>query len=94
MTDMLVSNSKRGQALANVLGDSPAALMRGHGAAVVGATVKEAVGRAYYLDSNARLQEQAMLLGGRVTYFEPEEANKTAPRGWLRTRVGCVETQA
>jgi len=80
MTDMLVSNPKRGQALAKVLGDHPAALMRGHGAAVVGASVKEAVGRAYYLDSNARLQEQAILLGGKVTYFEPEEAKKTAPQ--------------
>jgi len=80
MTDMLVSNPKRGQALAKVLGDHPAALMRGHGAAVVGATLKEAVGRAYYLDLNARLQEQAILLGGIVTYFEPEEARKTAPQ--------------
>jgi ribulose-5-phosphate 4-epimerase/fuculose-1-phosphate aldolase len=85
MTDMLVSNPKRGQALAKVLGNYPAALMRGHGAAVVGATVKEAVGRAYYLDLNARLQEQAMLLGGKVTYFEPEEAKKTAPQdGFVR----------
>jgi len=80
MTDMLISNPKRGQALAKLLGDHPAALMRGHGAAVVGATVKEAVGRAYYLDLNAKLQEQAMLLGGKVTYFEPEEARKTAPQ--------------
>src|SRR5579863_9704790 len=80
MTDMLISNPKRGQALAKLLGDHPGALMRGHGAAVVGATVKEAVGRAYYLDLNARLQEQAMLLGGKVTYFEPEEAKKTAPQ--------------
>jgi ribulose-5-phosphate 4-epimerase/fuculose-1-phosphate aldolase len=92
MTDMLVSNAKRGQALAKVLGDHPAALLRGHGAVVVGATVKEAVGRAYYLDSNARLQEQAILLGGKVTYFEAEEAKKTAPQdgferawdGWKR----------
>jgi HCOMODA/2-hydroxy-3-carboxy-muconic semialdehyde decarboxylase len=68
-----------------VLGNYPAALMRGHGAAVVGATVKEAVGRAVYLDSNARLEEQAILLGGKVTYFEPEEARKTAPQdGFVR----------
>jgi len=67
MTDMLVSDQKRGQALAKVLGNHPAALMRGHGAAVVGATVKEAVGRAVYLDLNARVQEQAILLGGKVT---------------------------
>ena len=85
MTDMLVSNPKRAQALAKVLGDHPAALMRGHGAAVVGATVKEVVGRAYYLDLNAKLQQQAMLLGGKVTYFEAEEARKTAPQdGYVR----------
>jgi ribulose-5-phosphate 4-epimerase/fuculose-1-phosphate aldolase len=85
MTDMLVSNPKRGMALAKVLGDHTAALMRGHGAAVVGSTIKEVVGRAYYLDLNARLQEQAILLGGTVTYFEPEEARKTAPQdGFVR----------
>jgi ribulose-5-phosphate 4-epimerase/fuculose-1-phosphate aldolase len=85
MTDMLVSDQKRGQALAKSLGDRPAALMRGHGAAVVGATVKEAVGRAIYLDLNARVQEQAILLGGKVTYFESEEAKKTAPQdGFVR----------
>ena len=85
MTDMLVSNPKRGLALAKVLGDHPAALMRGHGAVIVGATVKEVVGRAIYLDSDARLQEQAMLLGGKVTYFEPEEAKKaTQQDGYAR----------
>lgn len=85
MTDMLISTPKRGQALAKVLGNHPAALMRGHGAAVVGSTIKEVVGRAYYLDMNARLQEQAILLGGKVTYFEPEEAKKTAPQdGYVR----------
>jgi ribulose-5-phosphate 4-epimerase/fuculose-1-phosphate aldolase len=47
---------------------------------VVGETVKVAVGRAVYLDLDARVQEQAMLLGGKVTYFESEEAKKTAPQ--------------
>ena len=85
VTDMLVSSQKRGQALAKVLGNCPAALMRGHGAVVVGESVKEAVGRAIYLDLNARMQEQAILLGGKVTYFEPEEAKKTAPQdGYVR----------
>ena len=77
MTDMLVSSPKRGRALATVLGNHPAALMRGHGAAVVGETLKVAVGRAVYLDINAKVQEQAMLLGGNVKYFEPEESRKT-----------------
>ncbi len=85
MTDMLISNPKRGQGLAKTLGDHPAALMRGHGAAVVGESIKVAVGRAVYLDLNARVQEQAILLGGKVTYFEAEEARKTAPQdGFVR----------
>ena len=85
VTDMLVSDPKRGRALAKTLGNYPAALMRGHGAAVVGVSVKEAVGRAIYLDLNARMQEQAILLGGKVTYFEAEEAKKTAPQdGYVR----------
>ncbi len=77
MTDMLVSSAKRGRALATVLGNHPAALMRGHGAAIVGLTIKEVVGRAIYLDLNAKVQEQAILLGGSVKYFEPEESRKT-----------------
>jgi ribulose-5-phosphate 4-epimerase/fuculose-1-phosphate aldolase len=94
MTDMLISNPKRGQALAKLLGDHPAALMRGHGAVVVGGTVKEVVGRAYYLDSNARLQEQAILLGGKVTYFEPEEAKKTAPQDGFERAWGVWKQKA
>ncbi len=94
MTDMLVSNPKRGQALAKLLGDHPAALMRGHGAVVVGGTVKEVVGRAYYLDSNARLQEQAILLGGKVIYFEPEEARKTAPQDGYERAWGVWKQKA
>lgn len=94
MTDMLVSTPKRGQALAKLLGDSPAALMRGHGAAVVGSTIKEVVGRAYYLDMNARLQEQAILLGGKVTYFEPEEAKKTAPQDGFERAWGVWKRKA
>ena len=94
MTDMLVSDQKRGQALAKVLGNHPAALMRGHCAAVVGATVKEAVGRAVYLDLNARVQEQAILLGGKVTYFEPEEARKTAPQDGFERAWGVWKQKA
>jgi len=94
MTDMLISDPKRGQALAKLLGDHPAALMRGHGAVVVGGTVKEVVGRAYYLDSNARLQEQAILLGGKVTYFEPEEAKKAAPQDGYERAWGVWKQKA
>lgn len=76
MTDMLVRTPALGQALARTLGDKPAALMRGHGAVVVGANLVEAVGRSIYLQMNARLQAQAMALGEPLTYLDPEEVRK------------------
>jgi HCOMODA/2-hydroxy-3-carboxy-muconic semialdehyde decarboxylase len=50
--------------------------MRGHGAVVVGASLPQAVFRSVYTEVNARLQAQAIALGGSggVTYLSPEEA--------------------
>ena len=75
MTDLLVRTPALAQALARTLGASAAALMRGHGAVVVGPTVQHAVARSVYMELNARLQQQAMALGP-VTYLDPEEARK------------------
>ena len=75
-TDMLVRNAALGQALARTLGARPVALMRGHGAVVVAEALPEAVFRSVYTEVNARLQGQAMALGGTVTYLDPEEARK------------------
>ena len=74
MTDMLVKDQASARALAQVLATRPAALMRGHGAVVVGAALPIAVGRAIYLDLNARMQAQAIALGGQPVYLDPEEA--------------------
>jgi ribulose-5-phosphate 4-epimerase/fuculose-1-phosphate aldolase len=63
-TDMLVRNSAIGKSLAQTLGDKSVVLMRGHGDVTVGPTVKVAVFRAYYTDVDARLQSQAIALGG------------------------------
>lgn len=77
MTDMLIRSPELGRALAKTLGSKPAALMRGHGAVVVADSLHVVVGRAYYMNMNARLQEQAILLGGSVNYLDPVEAQKT-----------------
>jgi ribulose-5-phosphate 4-epimerase/fuculose-1-phosphate aldolase len=74
--DMLVGNSALGKSLAQTLGDKPVVLMRGHGDVTVGPTVKMAVFRAYYTDVNAKLQSQAMALGGEVNYLTPGEGEK------------------
>ena len=73
-TDMLVRNAALGRALAQTLGARPVALMRGHGAVVVGPNIQNAVFRSVYTEMNARLQAQAMTLGGPVTYLDDEEA--------------------
>ena len=77
MTDMLIRSPELGKALAQALGSKPAALMRGHGAVVTADSLHIVVGRAYYMNMNARLQEQAILLGGSVNYLDPVEAKKT-----------------
>ena len=76
MTDMLVRNATLGQSLARVLGSAPVALMRGHGAVVVGTSLPAVVFRSVYTEVNARLQMQAMALGGPVVYLDPEEAKR------------------
>jgi ribulose-5-phosphate 4-epimerase/fuculose-1-phosphate aldolase len=73
MTDMLIGNRELGRALAKVLGDKNVALMRGHGNVVVAGTLPMAVFRAVYTEVNARLQAQAIALGGPINFLAPEE---------------------
>jgi HCOMODA/2-hydroxy-3-carboxy-muconic semialdehyde decarboxylase len=75
-TDMLVRDPARGKSLAQMLGDKPVVLMRGHGDVTVGPTVKMAVFRAYYTDVDAKLQSQAIALGGEINYLTPGEGAK------------------
>jgi HCOMODA/2-hydroxy-3-carboxy-muconic semialdehyde decarboxylase len=81
MTDMLVRDPARGQAMARSLGSKPAVLMRGHGVAVVGPGLPFAVGRSIYLDLNARIQLQAVGLGGAVNYLDPAESQEILKSG-------------
>jgi ribulose-5-phosphate 4-epimerase/fuculose-1-phosphate aldolase len=74
MTNLLIESPALGRALAQTLGHKPAALMRGHGAVVVADSIPSVVGRSVYLAMNARLQAQALALGGQITYVDPEEA--------------------
>ncbi|HYC16166.1 MAG TPA: class II aldolase/adducin family protein [Pseudolabrys sp.] len=91
MTDMLIRNPTLGHNLAEVLGDHPAALMRGHGAVITGPSLPRVVGRTIFLALNASLQAQAMSMGGPITYMDPEEARKIEEReghGLARTWEG------
>jgi HCOMODA/2-hydroxy-3-carboxy-muconic semialdehyde decarboxylase len=72
-TDMLVGTQQLGDALARTLGSGNVALMRGHGMVVVGASIPEAVFRAYYTGEDARLEAEALRLG-TPTYLNAAEA--------------------
>lgn len=72
-TDLLIRNQALGQALAQDLGQSAVALMRGHGNVVVGFSIQQVVFRAIYTEGNARLQSEAMRMG-EVNFLTPGEA--------------------
>jgi HCOMODA/2-hydroxy-3-carboxy-muconic semialdehyde decarboxylase len=81
-TDLLVKTPPLGKALAKTLGIKPAALMRGHGAVVVGENLPRAVGRSVYLELSARMQMQALLLAGdkgSITYLDDAEVQASVP---------------
>jgi ribulose-5-phosphate 4-epimerase/fuculose-1-phosphate aldolase len=74
ITNLLVSDAARGKALAETLAQHPVALMRGHGDVVVGPDLRRTVARTIYTEVNARLQLQAVTLGGPINFIAPEEA--------------------
>ena len=73
MTDLLIRDNRLGRALAETLGKKSVALMRGHGNVCVGPNIMTAVYRAVYTEVNARLQAQAIALGGEITFMDPQE---------------------
>jgi ribulose-5-phosphate 4-epimerase/fuculose-1-phosphate aldolase len=97
-SDLLVKDPFLGKALATTLGAKPAALMRGHGAVVVGENLPRAVGRSVYLELSARLQMQAMTLagpGGKITYLDEAEVKASDPvqnyaRAWPMWRAKAL----
>ena len=76
ISNMLVSNNALGKSLAETLGESNVALMRGHGNVIVAKTVQMAVFRAVYTEVNARLQLQTASLGGPINFLANEEGAK------------------
>ena len=76
-TDLLIRNQALGEALAQTLGASNVALMRGHGSVTVGTSIQQAVFRGIYTESNARLQMQAAQLGA-IEFLTEGEAQATS----------------
>ncbi len=73
-TDLLVRNMTQGRSLAKVLDGGTIALMRGHGSVVAGKGIQEVVQACVGMDKNARVQLQAMQLGGVIPLHPGEIA--------------------
>jgi ribulose-5-phosphate 4-epimerase/fuculose-1-phosphate aldolase len=70
---LMINNAKMGSALARTLGADSVVLIRGHGNAVVGASLPWAVFRAIYTQLNARAELDAINLGQDVVYLNDDE---------------------
>ena len=78
MTNNLVTNSARGKALTEVLGDRPVALLRGT-ATWWWPDVRRTVARAIYTEVNARMLLQAVALGGPITSSIRRRISRSRP---------------
>lgn len=78
-TNLLISSVDMGRDFAGVMGGGRSALMRGHGSTVVGASIREAVYTAVYLEVNANLQIQASALGA-ITFLTDGEIDRIQSR--------------
>ena len=97
-TDLLVKTPELGRALADLLATKAAALMRGHGAVVVGENLPRAIGRSIYLEMNAQMQLQALALAGakgKITFLDDGEVQASVPsqdygRAWPLWRARAL----
>ena len=72
--DLLIRDKNLGEALATSLGRKNFVLMRGHGATIAAPSVEVAVFRAYYAESNAKLQLSAMTMNSPINFLNEKEA--------------------
>jgi HCOMODA/2-hydroxy-3-carboxy-muconic semialdehyde decarboxylase len=88
-TDIVISGSEKGAALAEALGDKSVVLLRAHGVVVVAPSLQAAVFRAVFTEISARVQLQAAVLGAPIAALDAEEGRKadainlaTVGRSW------------
>ena len=70
---LLITNNEQGATLAEVLGDKPVALMRGHGNLVVASDIPRVVHRALYTEINAKQLATALSFGRPIKYIAEDE---------------------
>jgi ribulose-5-phosphate 4-epimerase/fuculose-1-phosphate aldolase len=101
-TTLLVTDMAQGRDLADRLADDRAVLMRGHGFATAGRSLREVVRLAVNMPRNARVLLDAIRLGGPVKGLSTGEIDRRLEmrpdgaefyRAWeyWATRAGCAE---
>src|SRR5208282_7592 len=102
-TNMLVTNMAQGRDLAKCMGKGHVALMRGHGFASAARSIIEVVRLSVYLPRNARVQMNAIRMGGkpkplskgeiaaRFAGYEPASAETWRAWEYWATRAGCAD---
>ena len=88
-TDIVINNAAKGAALAEKLADKPVALLRAHGMVAVAPSLPVAIFRAIFTVVSAKIQHQAMALGGPLAALDEEEGRiadivnvETVGRSW------------
>jgi ribulose-5-phosphate 4-epimerase/fuculose-1-phosphate aldolase len=74
-----VESPERAAEIATLLGPAKAVILRGHGAVVVGHSIREVCMLALYLEESARLQVEAIKLGA-PNFVSQSEAERIAKR--------------
>ena len=74
----LINTPALGKALAQTLGGGTVVLLRAHGDAVVGRSVRAVVSNAIATETSARLQMQALSLGTPIKFLSPQEIKNQA----------------
>jgi HCOMODA/2-hydroxy-3-carboxy-muconic semialdehyde decarboxylase len=95
--DLNICTVPQASAMARALGPHCIVLLRGHGAVVVGSSIRQCVRHAVIAETNARAQIEAAILGGVhfLTASEIDFARRMAPkdadrawRHWKRKAMG------
>jgi ribulose-5-phosphate 4-epimerase/fuculose-1-phosphate aldolase len=81
-----VESPVRAAEMAGLLGDAKALMLRGHGAVVVGKSLRELCMLALFLEESARLQAEAMRLG-TPNFLDRDEAERIAKRTFKPSSV-------
>lgn len=86
-TPASINTRPMADALAQVLGKRPSALMKSHGAVTVGKTIVEAFVLAVYLEENAQRQYMALQIG-QPYVFNAEERQAAMEKLWTASLFG------